>query len=171
MKNLQKFIRDIPDFPKKGILFKDITPVLKNHEALKAAINGMADPFRDKNIDLVVGMESRGFLFGPGVALELGIGFAPVRKKGKLPYKTESVSFELEYGHDILEMHTDAVNKGERVLIVDDLLATGGTAAATAELIARIGGEVAAYSFLVELEFLDGRKKLGDYPVYSEIKY
>ena len=171
MADLRTFIRDIPDFPKEGILFKDITPLLANGEAYRQAIVEMAAPFRDSGIDMVVGMESRGFLFGPGVAEELGCGFAPIRKPGRLPYQTVQISYDLEYGSDTLEIHTDAVEKGGKVLIVDDLLATGGTAAAAAKLIENIGGTVAGYSFVIELSFLHGRKGLGDYPIHALIDY
>lgn len=165
------FIRDIPDFPKPGIIFKDITPLLGDARALHACVEDMAAPFKDSGVDMVVGMESRGFLFGPGVAFHLGCGFAPVRKPGKLPHRTESVSYDLEYGSDTLEIHVDAVLRGHKVLIVDDLLATGGTAAATAKLISKIGGEVAGFSFVIELDFLHGRKALGDTIVNSLLHY
>lgn len=165
------FIRDIPDFPKPGIIFKDITPLLGDARALHAAVEDMAAPFKDTGVDMVVGMESRGFLFGPGVAFHLGCGFAPVRKPGKLPHDTESVSYDLEYGSDTLEIHVDAVLKGHKVLIVDDLLATGGTAAATAQLIEKIGGEIVGFSFVIELDFLHGRKSLGDKIINTLIHY
>ncbi|CAM2067537.1 adenine phosphoribosyltransferase [Sulfidibacter corallicola] len=164
-------IRDIPNFPKEGIIFKDITPLLANGPALAAAVDDMAAPFKDKNIDLVVGIESRGFIFGPGVARELGCGFAPVRKAGKLPYHTESLTYDLEYGTDTLEIHVDAVVADHRILIVDDLLATGGTAAAAGELIAKIGGIVSGFSFVIELDFLEGREKLGSIPISTLIHY
>jgi adenine phosphoribosyltransferase len=169
--DLQDFIRDIPDFPKAGILFKDITPLLANGEALKAACDRMAQSFVDQDIKLVVGMESRGFLFGPSIAQTLACGFAPLRKPGKLPYKTESVKYGLEYGQDELEIHIDACKPGDKVLIVDDLLATGGTAVAAKQLIEKIGGIVAGYSFLVELEFLHGRKRLEGANIFAEIVY
>lgn len=158
--DLQSLIRDIPDFPKPGIVFKDITPLLANPAALGYVIGAMAAPFKDEHIDMVIGMESRGFIFGPGVAMELGCGFAPVRKPGKLPHHTEEISYDLEYGKDTLQIHRDAHGHGDRVLIVDDLLATGGTAAATTSLVEKLGGEVAGYSFLIELDFLNGRKNL-----------
>jgi len=167
----RKYIRDVPDFPKEGILFKDITPLLGNGEALKRAIKDMAEPFKNQKIDMVVGMESRGFLFGPGVAEHLGCGFAPVRKPGRLPYKTEQVQYDLEYGSDTLEIHIDAVAPGGRVLVVDDLLATGGTASATAHLIEKIGAVVVGYSFVIELLFLNGRNLLGDSSVHALIEY
>jgi len=166
-----KLIRDIPDFPKKGIVFKDITPLLADKDALRQSIFDMAEPFRDKEIDLVIGIESRGFIFGPAVATHLDCGFAPVRKPGKLPYETAEISYELEYGSDTLEIHVDAPKPGSRVLIVDDLLATGGTAAATAELVEQVGGKVIGFSFLIELGFLKGRQKLGDRIVNALIQY
>lgn len=162
----KKLIRGIPDFPKKGILFRDVTPLLKNVEMLRAVVVAMAEPWRGK-VDAIAGMESRGFIFGTALALELGVGFIPVRKPGKLPYKKESISYGLEYGTDTLEIHIDACNAGERVLICDDLIATGGTAAATAQLVERIGGVVAGYSFAIELDDLDGRRKLGSRVVES----
>ena len=171
MNELRKYIRDIPDFPKEGILFKDITPLLADGRALKMAIVAMAAPFVGKGIERVVGIESRGFLFGPGVAEQLGCGFAPVRKPGKLPYQTEQLSYDLEYGSDTLEIHTDAVPSGGKVLIVDDLLATGGTAAATARLIEKVGGRVWGYAFAVELLFLHGRKVLPEADVHALIGY
>lgn len=163
-------VRDIPDFPKKGIIFKDITPLLLDREALPKAVEDMAEPFKESQIDLVVGIESRGFMFGPGIACYLGCGFAPVRKPKRLPYQTESVSYDLEYGQDTLEIHRDAVKENQRVLVVDDLLATGGTAAATAHLVHKIGGVVAGFSFLIELDALKGRDNLGaDLLVHSII--
>ena len=159
----EPYIRDIPDFPKKGILFKDITPLLGQAQALKQAISAMATPYQESNIDKVVGIESRGFIFGPGIAERLGCGFAPIRKPGKLPYQTEKLSYDLEYGSDTLEIHVDAVAANGRVLIVDDLLATGGTAAAASKLIEKIGARVVGYSFLIELAFLNGRKALGEH--------
>lgn len=163
-------VRDVPDFPKKGILFKDITPMLKDATALKDAVRAMAAPWQGQ-VDAVAGMESRGFIFGTGMALELGVGFIPIRKKGKLPYKTESVSYGLEYGHDQLEIHVDACAGLKRVLICDDLIATGGTAAAAATLIERVGGGVAGYSFFIELADLGGRKKLGAHKVDAVLTY
>lgn len=159
---LESLIRDIPDFPKPGILFKDITPLLADSKALGEAVRAMAAPFLEQEIDLVVGMESRGFIFAPGVAMALNAGFVPVRKKGKLPFKTEQVQYALEYGHDYLEMHVDAIQSGQKALVVDDLLATGGTAHAAADLIKRLGGQVVGYSFLIELGFLKGRDQLHD---------
>lgn len=169
--DLQSLIRDIPDFPKPGIVFKDITPLLANAEALKVAIERMAAPFKQHQVDMVIGMESRGFIFGPGVAMALGCGFAPVRKPGKLPHHTEEISYDLEYGQDTLQIHQDAHGHGDRVLIVDDLLATGGTAAATTKLVEKLGGEVVGYSFLIELDFLHGRKNLTGGQVEAIIHY
>ena len=153
-------IRDVPDFPKKGILFKDITPVLSDIDTLRASIKEMAAPFMDFEIDVVVGIESRGFIFGAPIADVLNCSFVPVRKPGKLPWKTESISYELEYGTDALEIHKDAIAKGQSVLIVDDLLATGGTAEATCKLVSKLGGNIKGLSVLIELEDLNGRKRL-----------
>lgn len=169
--DLTQWIRNIPDFPKPGIMFKDITPMLGHGPALSTCIAEMASPFKSERIDLVVGMESRGFIFGPGVACHLGCGFAPVRKPGRLPYQTQRVTYDLEYGTDSLEIHVDAVSNGQRVLIVDDLLATGGTAGAAAKLVAGLGGVVVGYSFVIELDFLAGRKNLGDTQVNALIHY
>lgn len=168
---LKNYIRDIPDFPKKGIIFKDITTLLKDKKAFTSAIDALADSFRDKEIDLVVAVDARGFILGGAVAYKLGKGFIPVRKKGKLPYKTSSMTYELEYGSDVLEMHEDAVKAGDKVLIIDDLLATGGTVKAVAELINKAGAKIAGIGFLIELSFLKGIEKLKGYPVYSLIKY
>lgn len=171
MDRVRDTIRAIPDFPKPGILFRDITPVLADPEVLAAAIEALGAPFVGKGITQVVGMESRGFLFGPPVALRLGAGFVPVRKPGKLPFETRQVSYDLEYGSDSLEIHVDGIKPGDRVLIVDDLLATGGTAAATVELITGLGGEVVAAAFVVELEALGGRKRLAGVPVHAVVGY
>jgi len=164
-------IRDVPDFPKKGILFKDITPVLSDIDTLRASIKEMAAPFVDLRIDVVVGIESRGFIFGAPIADILNCSFVPVRKPGKLPWKTESVSYELEYGTDALEIHKDAIVKGQSVLIVDDLLATGGTAEATCKLVSKLGGNIKGLSLLIELEGLNGRKRLNQYNVHSLVQY
>jgi len=164
-------IRDVPDFPKKGILFKDITPVLSDIDTLRASIKEMAAPFVNLRIDVVVGIESRGFIFGAPIADVLNCSFVPVRKPGKLPWKTESVSYELEYGTDVLEIHKDAITEGQNVLIVDDLLATGGTAEATCKLVSKLGGNIKGLSVLIELEDLNGRKKLNQYNVHSLVKY
>jgi adenine phosphoribosyltransferase len=156
----KSLVRDVPDFPKKGILFRDVTPLLREHGALHEVIGGLAAPWAGQ-VDIVAGMESRGFIFGTALAQRLGVGFIPVRKSGKLPYKTESIRYGLEYGQDTLEIHIDACRPGERVLVCDDLIATGGTAAATAQLIERVGGTVAGFSFVIELAELGGRSKLG----------
>ena len=164
-------IRDVPDFPKKGILFKDITPVLSDIDTLRASIKEMAAPFVNLRIDVVVGIESRGFIFGAPIADVLNCSFVPVRKPGKLPWKTESVSYELEYGTDALEIHKDAIAEGQSVLIVDDLLATGGTAEATCKLVSKLGGNIKGLSVLIELEDLNGRKRLNQYNVHSLVQY
>ena len=169
--DLKSFVRDVPDFPKPGILFKDITPLLHNPEALKEVTRILAERFRDSKIDYIVAVESRGFIFGALLAQELGTGFVPVRKKGKLPYKTKQVSYDLEYGQDTLEIHEDALNPGNCVLIVDDLLATGGTVEAVAQLLKVFDVCIAGAAFVVELSFLNGREKLQDLQVYSIIQY
>lgn len=168
---IQSIIRDIPDFPKKGILFKDITPLLKHPDAFRYAVDVIAEGLSKKEVDLIVGIESRGFIFSPVLAYKLNVGFIPVRKKGKLPWQTEQVAYALEYGEAVLEIHKDAIEKGARVAIVDDLLATGGTALAAAHLVEKLGGRVTNISFLVELLFLNGRKKLSQYDVFSLIQY
>lgn len=170
MSDLKTLIREIPDFPKKGILFRDITPLLADGPGLRDAVGRMAAPFRGK-ADVVLGIESRGFILGAPVAVELGIGLAIVRKPGKLPAATVSASYELEYGTDSLEIHADAIGSGHRVLIVDDLLATGGTAAAAADLVKRLGGQVAALSFLIELAGLGGRARLAPMEVAAVLTY
>lgn len=169
--DLASYIRDVPDFPKPGILFKDITPLLGDAKALAAAIQAMTAPFIDAGVTRVVGMESRGFLFGPGIAARLGCGFVPLRKPGKLPWRTRSVSYQLEYGEDTLEMHEDAVGSDDQVLIVDDLLATGGTAAAAIALIESAGATVAGATFLIELTALAGGERLGDVRASSVLSY
>ncbi len=168
---LGQHIRDIPDFPKPGIIFKDITPLLQNHDAFSRVIADFVERYKGVRIDVVVGVESRGFLFGPPISLAMGSAFVPIRKKGKLPYKTVDKSYDLEYGSATIEMHTDAIKPGQRVLIIDDLLATGGTAAAACELIKEQGGEIIECAFLVELSFLNGRSKLDGIPVFSLISY
>jgi len=170
MDHLKTKIRHIQDFPKPGILFYDITTLLQDPTGFREAIDGIAAPFRDQRIDVVVGIESRGFIFGSAVADRLGAGFAPVRKPGKLPSKSTMVSYALEYGTDSLEMHDDAV-KGKRVLIVDDLLATGGTARATSDLVKRLGGHVHALAFLIELTFLPGRQRLEGEQLHAVLQY
>jgi adenine phosphoribosyltransferase len=169
--DLAVHIRDVPDFPKKGIVFKDITTLLKNGPAFHTAIDMLANEVRDLDIDLVVGMESRGFIFAAPLAYILGVGFAPVRKLGRLPAATVSIEYELEYGTNTLELHVDALEKGARVLVVDDLLATGGTVAATIALVERLGGTVVANAFLVELPFLKGRERLQGQRIISLIQY
>jgi adenine phosphoribosyltransferase len=171
MTDLKTQIRHVPDFPKPGILFYDITTLLQDPAGLRAAIDSIALPFKDERIDLVVGIESRGFIFGAPVADRLGAGFAPVRKPGKLPSACVRESYALEYGTDTLEIHEDAVKQGQRVLIVDDLLATGGTARAAAALVKQIGGTVHALAFLIELVGLDGRSKLAGERVHTSLQY
>ena len=171
MEDLKKAIRDIPDFPKQGIIFKDITTLLKDHKLFKKAVDRLTKEFKDKDINLVASIESRGFILGSVLAYKLGAGFIPVRKKGKLPYKTCRATYQLEYGEDTLEIHEDAISKGERVLIIDDLLATGGTLGAVIDLVKKTGGVVAGIGFLVELTFLNGREKNKDYEIFSLIKY
>jgi adenine phosphoribosyltransferase len=170
MTDLKAFIRDIPDFPKKGIIFKDITTLLKDGQAFRVAVDRIVSEYKDKKIDAVLSVESRGFLFGAAVAYNLGAGIIPVRKKGKLPHKTYSASYELEYGTDTLEIHQDAFKKGARILIVDDLLATGGTTKAVIDLVKKLGGEVIGIAFVIELLPLKGREKLKGYPILSLIK-
>ena len=164
-------IRDVPDFPKKGIVFKDITPLLQDPSAFAGTIDRMAENAARHAFDLVCGIESRGFLFGAALAKELGKGFIPIRKPGKLPWKTASESYELEYGTDTIEIHVDAAPGGKRVLMVDDLLATGGTMAAALKLVQKVGGKPVACSFLIELAFLGGRQKLGAVPVHALVRY
>ena len=171
MDYLKRMIRHVPDFPKPGILFYDITTLLQDKRGFHEAVGSLSGPFIDAGIDLVVGIESRGFIFGSAVADRLGAGFAPVRKIGKLPSKTLRASYDLEYGADALEIHHDAVHAGQKVLIVDDLLATGGTARATADLVRRLGGEVVALAFLIELVALKGRDRLSSETVHSVLKY
>jgi adenine phosphoribosyltransferase len=168
---LRRRIRDIPDFPKPGILFRDVTPLLLDADGLRAAVEAVAEPFRGKGVERVLGIESRGFLLGPAVALTLGTGFGLVRKQGKLPHDTHRVEYALEYGTDSVEMHCDAVEPGQRVLIVDDLIATGGTAGAAAELVKRAGGHCVGASFLIELAALGGRAKLAGIEVRAAIVY
>lgn len=169
--DLASFIRDIPDFPKEGIVFKDITPLLANAEALRYAVDQLAEFAVGKKIDLILGAEARGFLLGATLAYTLNAGFIPARKPGKLPYNTIGAEYELEYGTDTLEVHEDAISPGTRVMVHDDLLATGGTARAKCDLVEKMGGEVVAVTFVVELEFLKGREKLQGYDTMSLIKY
>jgi adenine phosphoribosyltransferase len=168
---IRNTVRDVPDFPKKGIIFKDITPVLRDARAFRTAIDEIALAFSRKRIDAVLGIEARGFILGAPVAYRLGIGFIPARKKGKLPWKCMTETYDLEYGTDSIQMHEDAVRKGQNILIVDDLLATGGTAAAACRLVEQAGGKVVACAFIVELAFLKGREKLGGREVFSIVKY
>ena len=169
--DLYDVVRIIPDFPKPGVSFKDITTLLKNGKALRYVIDQMAEHFQNSDIDVILGVESRGFLFGAPLAYKMGTGFVLVRKPGKLPAHTLKASYELEYGQDTLEIHEDAVQPGQRVLLVDDLLATGGTMAATAKLVRDLKGEIAGYAFVVELTYLNGRDKLGDHEILSMLKY
>ena len=169
--DLKQTVRVIEDFPKEGISFKDITTLLQDGKALKFAIDEIIADLKDKNVDLIVGPEARGFLMGTPVAYGMGVGFVPVRKPGKLPWEVESYAYDLEYGSNTLEIHKDAIKPGQRVAIVDDLLATGGTMEAAAELIEKLGGEVVSMQFLIELEDLDGREKLTKYNVNSLLKY
>ncbi len=169
--DLASTIRSVPDFPIEGILFYDITTLLKDSKALKASVDQLVDHYKDAGIDVVVGMESRGFIFGMPAAYQLGIGFVPVRKPGKLPAETVSESYDLEYGTNTLEIHVDAIEKGQKVLIVDDLLATGGTAKATCNLVEKLGGEIVGVAFVIELNFLNGREKLQGYDVFSLLSY
>ena len=171
MDRLRDKIRDIPDFPKPGILFKDITPLVKDPATLRLAVHQLLQPYLGKNITAVAGMEARGFIFGSLVAWDLGLPFIPLRKPGKLPYEVESVSYDLEYGSATLEVHSDAFNDQDRVLLIDDLLATGGTAKASCELVEKFGATVVACAFVVELDFLEGRNKLSDYEVHSLLHY
>ncbi len=171
IKAISNSIRDIPDFPKKGIVFKDITPVLANINLFRQSIDAMIEPYIEQRIDVVVGIESRGFIFGTPIADKLNAPFVPIRKPGKLPWNTERVKYELEYGTDTLEIHTDAIKEGQNILIVDDLLATGGTAEAACKLVSKMKGTIKGLAVLVELEFLKGREKLNPYNVHSIVKY
>jgi adenine phosphoribosyltransferase len=168
---LKDGIRDIPDFPKPGIIFKDITPLLKNKELFKKVIDEFANRYKDKKIDFVACIEARGFMLGSALAYKLGAGLIPIRKKGKLPHKTINATYALEYGYDSLEMHEDAIGPGHRVVLIDDVLATGGTAKATAGLIEQLSGHLIEIAFLMELEFLKGKEKLSKYNIFSLIKY
>jgi adenine phosphoribosyltransferase len=170
-RTLKDYVVEVPDFPKPGISFKDITPILKNPEAFRTVVDRMADEFKNDRVDLVLGVESRGFLFAAPLAIKMGRGFIPIRKPGKLPRERISASYALEYGVDALEMHRDAVKGGQRVVIVDDVLATGGTIAACVQLVQKLGGEVVGVAFLLELTFLAGRDKLREQKVVSVIQY
>lgn len=169
--NLKKIIRNVPDFPKKGVMFRDITTLLKDANAMKYCVKEITGHFKDTDIDFVAGIESRGFIIGPLIASEFHCGFIPIRKMGKLPAKTVKHEYELEYGTDTIEIHFDAIRKGDRVLIVDDLLATGGTAQAAVKLVEKLGGKVAGLAFIIELGFLPGRKKLEGYDVFALVDY
>ena len=169
--DLTAYIRDVPDFPKPGILFKDITPLLKDPDALKSAVQALAEPYRDANLASVAAVESRGFIFAAAVACELGCGFVPLRKPDKLPSETTSATYELEYGTDTIEVHVDAIHPGDRVAIIDDVIATGGTAVAAVELVQNLGGELVGISFLIDLAFLGGSARLSQYPVHTVITY
>ncbi len=170
-KEFKDYIMNIPDFPKPGILFKDITTLLNDHQAFKHTLDALVKKYKNKKIDKVAAVEARGFILGGAVAYKLGAGFVPVRKKGKLPWKTNSVTYELEYGTDTLEIHHDAIKPGERVLIVDDLLATGGTVKAVTDLVKQLHGKIVGIAFLIELTDLKGKDKIKECPVYSLIKY
>jgi adenine phosphoribosyltransferase len=169
--DLASMIRDVPDFPKEGIIFKDITTLAKNPEAFREVIDILAEHYADEEIDVVVAVEARGYIFGAPLAYKLGAGFTPIRKEGKLPAETVQEEYELEYGTDSVEVHRDGIEPGQGVLIVDDLIATGGSAAATARLVERLGGEVVGIAFVIELTFLNGVDKLKDYDVFTIIQY
>jgi adenine phosphoribosyltransferase len=171
MKEIAEKIRNVPDFPKKGIQFKDITTLTKDGQSFAKVIDLIDEKFRDQQIDAIVGIESRGFIFGGALAYKWGVGFIPVRKPGKLPAEKIREEYELEYGTDSLEIHVDSIQKGQKILIIDDLLATGGTIEATAKLIERLGGEIAGMAFLIELSFLQGRKRINKYNVFTLVDY
>ncbi len=171
MQRLEAYIRNIPDFPEPGVQFKDITPLVKDPAMLRLAVHQLIHPFLGEDITAIAGMEARGFIFGSLAAWDLGISFIPLRKPGKLPYDVESMSYDLEYGSASLEVHIDALEKGDKVLLVDDLLATGGTAAASCELVEKLGAEVVACAFVIELDFLKGREKLSKHNIHSLIHY
>lgn len=171
IQTISETIRDIPDFPKPGIIFKDITPVLLDPAVFKLSVDALLDPCLSERPDIILGIDARGFIFGAAAAYHLGLGFVPVRKKGKLPFKTIEQSYELEYGENIVAIHEDAIRPGDKVFIIDDLLATGGTAHAAALLVEKLGGKITGMSFLLELGFLNGRKKLGDFPIHSVVIY
>ena len=171
MNRLRDKIRDIPDFPRPGIIFKDITPLVRDPATLRLAVHQLLQPFLGRKITVIAGMEARGFIFGSLVAWELGLPFVPLRKPGKLPYDVQSVSYDLEYGSATLEAHIDAFNANDQVLLIDDLLATGGTAKASCELVEQLGAKVVACAFVVELDFLEGRQKLRDYEIHSLLHY
>ena len=168
---LRDLIRDIPDFPRPGVSFKDITPLLADPKAFAGTVDAMTEPFRDRPVDKVIGIEARGFIIAAPVALALGAGFVPVRKAGKLPWQVHAETYDLEYGQDTLELHVDAIGPGDRVLIVDDVLATGGTAGAVAKMVDHMGAEPVGYSFIIELAFLGGRGRIGDLEAFSLMTY
>ena len=169
--DIKMLIRDVPDFPKKGIIFKDITPLLKHPKAFQEVIHRMAEQFKGQKIDSIVAMESRGFILGGALATQMGVSFIPVRKPGKLPWKTLKETYELEYGKDTLEIHEDSIAKGDKILVLDDVLATGGTAAATIRLVERAGGNVIGACFLIHLSFLNGHEKLKTTPIFSILQF
>ena len=171
LEKLRAAVRDVPDFPKPGIIFKDITPILKDGTLFRTSVNLFLEQCQGKKVDKIVGIDARGFLFGSAVAYELGIGFVPLRKKGRLPYKTESAKYSLEYGEAEMELHIDAITQGEQIVLIDDLLATGGTSASATALIKKVGGALVSAIFLIELEFLHGREKLAPTAVISFLKY
>ncbi len=171
MNDLKKYIRDIPDFPKPGILFRDITPLLADEKAINKCMDQLAEPFNNQNIELIAAIEARGFIFGCALACKLNAGFVPIRKKGKLPWKTKAYTYKLEYGQDTIEVHQDAVKPNQKVLIVDDLLATGGTMEAACQLIGQLKAKIHSTAFVVELSDLNGREKLKNHNVFSLIKY
>ena len=171
MTDFSKFIRDVPDFPQPGVIFRDITPLLQDPQAFRDAVDAMAAHYESKNVDVVVGIDARGFIFGSTLAYRMGLGFVPVRKSGKLPYRTHETSYELEYGVDTLAVHQDACSQGSRVLICDDVIATGGTIAASIDLVGKLGGEVAGIAVLIELTFLNGREKFPDQDIFSLIEF
>ena len=168
---LKELVRDVPDFPQKGIIFKDITPLFRNPESLKEIVNKISAHYAGNSIDCVVGAEARGFLIGPAIAMNLNTGFVPIRKPGKLPCETAAMTYQLEYGTDTLEIHKDAITPGDKVLMVDDLLATGGTMAASCDLVESLGGKIVGCAFIIELGFLHGKEKLNSYDVFSLIHY
>jgi adenine phosphoribosyltransferase len=169
--DLASHIRNVPDFPKDGIQFKDITTLLQNGEAFRYVIDGWRERYKDRNVDIIVGADARGFIFGSALAYAMGLPFIPVRKKGKLPHNTIAAEYELEYGTDSLEIHADAIAKGQRVILIDDLLATGGTMRATIDLVERLGGDIVECAFVVELPLLGGRKKLKPHPVHALVEF
>ena len=171
MVDIKALIRSVPDFPKPGIVFRDITTILKDKDGLAACVDQIAEHFADRGVDMVVGIEARGFIFGPAVAIKLGAGFAAIRKPGKLPADTLKESYELEYGTDEVEVHKDAIEPGQKVLLVDDLLATGGTMAAGCRLVEALGGQIVGIGFVIDLAFLNGREKLAGYDVFSLVEY